>query len=289
MIVAAIPVKNNIHWTAPLVEHLLYSDEVDEIWVYDNGSTDDTKDWITNRSNISNNRLKYFDASSMRFYDMWNHMIKRASRTKGTKLAILNNDIRLPRMALKTMADNIGSYKIAQVDGRLRSFDNATPVAVPIRWTERIGHAFMLDADFWADQEYAVSPEFKLWYGDDDLFLRCYMRGGEICEIRGLGCDHAWRQSYQYYLGDVEKDIQEDRKTFLKIWGVDTVQDLPYNTQYDNYTVYLTIIGSRGMQSRSWNGHSAEIYMPIPDLSEEKIKKYIMDSMILEWKREKNV
>ena len=218
MIVAAMPVKNNIGWTAPLVDQLLLADSVDEIWIYDNASTDETKFWIA--KNAYRQKICYVDASTMRFYEMWNHMIASASKIGNVKLAMLNNDIRLPHMALKTMADHMEGYQIAQVDGRKRSIDPIkNPLAAEIRWTERIGHAFMVDADFWKDKEYAVNPELNIWYGDDDLFLRCVRNGGKICEIQGVGCDHAWHQTYQYYSGDLKSDIHRDRDIFLKTWN----------------------------------------------------------------------
>jgi glycosyltransferase involved in cell wall biosynthesis len=222
MIVAAIPVKNSLKWTAPLVDQLILGDEVDEIWIYDNGSTDLTKYWVQNIQKFSA-KVKYKDASRMEFYEMWNHMVKTATDIGNVKLAILNNDIRLPHMALRYMAENMDGYQLAQVDGRKGSFDQIIdPHPVEIHWTERIGYAFMMDADFWTDQEYAVHPDFIIWFGDDDLFKRCAVRGGRICEMKNLGCDHGWHQSYQYYSsvsGSMNSDVHRDRETFLKIWG----------------------------------------------------------------------
>ena len=45
MIIAAIPVRNQLRWTAPLIESLLIGDKVDQVWLYDNGSTDKTISW----------------------------------------------------------------------------------------------------------------------------------------------------------------------------------------------------------------------------------------------------
>ena len=218
MIIAAIPVKNNLKWTAPLIEGLLLGDEVDEIWVYDNGSIDGTKNWIDHRIKIDG-RLKYVNAFNWKFYDMWNHMIHAAANMDGAKLAILNNDIRLPHMALKTMSDNMAHYKIAIIDKEKGSFQNIENVTTErIGWIHRAGWAFMIDADFWKQEEFAIHPDFILWWGDDDLFRRCENRGGQICRIVGVGCDHAVSASDSEYSGNKEHDILKDKDTFSQLW-----------------------------------------------------------------------
>lgn len=219
MIIAAIPVLNNLKWTAPLIESLLNGDAVDKIWLYDNGSTDNTASWVKARM-INDSRLEYFDSSGMKLYHMWNDMVSRAAEIGGVKLAILNNDIRLPFMALKTMADNMGDYKIACIDTARGSF---YPIIGPninsINWSERVGWAFMIDADFWKDEPYAVHPDLIIWWGDDDLYRRCQNRGGNICMMRGIGCDHSISATDSEYIGDKGQDIESDRLTFSTIWS----------------------------------------------------------------------
>lgn len=218
MIIAAIPIKNQIRWTAPLVEGILLGDEIDELWLYDNGSTDQTKEWIVNRSRIDS-RIKYFYAPQMRIYDMWNHMIKRASNIGGVKLAILNNDIRLPFMALKTMADHMNDYKVLMIDKNKTSFSSIDNVEIiDARWFDKTGWAFMIDADFWFNREWGIHPGLKFWWGDDDLFRRCELGGGKIGIAKGIGCDHLEHSSDSEYNGDRIKDIEEDREFFRTMW-----------------------------------------------------------------------
>lgn len=220
MIIAAIPVKNHLEWTAPLVESLLLADKIDEIWIYDNGSTDQTMRWIIHRGKIDD-RLRYFNATGWNFYKMWNDMIAKAANIGGVKLAILNNDIRLPHMALKIMADYMGHYKIATIDKTKGSFEPIGNVqSKEISWMHRAGWAFMIDADFWKDQDYAIHPDFKLWWGDDDLYRRCESRGGKICTIVGVGCDHAISVTTDTdYSGDKDKDTSDDKIKFSELWG----------------------------------------------------------------------
>ena len=159
MIIVAIPVKNNLKWTAPLVDQLLLGDDIDQLWVYDHGSTDETKYWVENQMRFYS-KLKYVDASSMKFYEMWNDMIRKSADIGNVKLAILNNDIRLPHMAIKTMADNMGSYKILTIDTERSSFEPIENVHAEEfkNWWFRVGWAFMVDADFWKKEEFAIDP-----------------------------------------------------------------------------------------------------------------------------------
>jgi GT2 family glycosyltransferase len=217
-IIAAIPVRNQLKWTAPLVENLLLADDVSEVWVYDNGSTDMTKDWVESRS-LLDSRLVYRDASHMRIYDMWSHMIKTASEIPDSRLAILNNDIRLPHNALKTVAERMDGYQIACIDRTVRGSEpiENLPVA-PAWWGEKTGWCFMVDPSFWKDEEFPIHPNLRIWWGDDDLFRRAQVRGGNICVVKGVGCDHFEWSSDPEYPGDKWADVELDRLEFARIW-----------------------------------------------------------------------
>jgi GT2 family glycosyltransferase len=218
MIIAAIPVKNQLKWTAPLIEGLLIGDEIDQLWIYDNGSTDNTKIWLTNRSRIDS-RIKYVDAGGSRIYDMWNNMILTASKIEGAKLAILNNDIRLPFMALKSMSQYIGEYKALMIDKKIDSFSPIQETFVEdATWRDRTGWAFMIDPEFWKGQDWAIHPGLKFWWGDDDLFRRCQTGGGKIGIVRGVGCSHAKHSSDDEYPGDRIADIEYDKQFFKSLW-----------------------------------------------------------------------
>lgn len=218
-IIAAIPVKNQIKWTAPLVESLLLADDLMEVWIYDNGSTDMTKEWVHSRA-LLDSRLMYKDMSHMRLYDMWSHMIKTASEIPDSRLAILNNDIRLPHMALKTMAERMDGYQIACIDRTVRASEPIEDlIPVPAWWGEKTGWCFMLDPSFWNNEEYPIHPNFRIWWGDDDLFRRAQVRGGNICIVKGVGCDHWEQSSNSEYSGDKWVDVELDRVEFIKLWG----------------------------------------------------------------------
>lgn len=232
--IAAIPTKNKIEWTAPLIEHLLLAEELDEVWLYDNGSTDITKEWIHNRLQIDK-RLVYVESSNMRLYDMWNHMIKTASVLDDkVNLAILNNDIRLPHNSISTMSSLMRKekYNLVAVDPArpaiftktINIYGGENTVPVPINPfiekmgpKNRIGWAFVMSAEWWKDQEFAIHPEYIIWYGDNDLYWRTHKRGGKIGWVRGIGCDHAIEQSDSEYPQKWEH-AAIDSNTFKKMW-----------------------------------------------------------------------
>lgn len=232
MNIAAIPVRNKIEWTAPLVEHLLLHDDVDQVWIYDNGSSDRTVEWVENRRRLDQ-RLIRFDAAEMPIYHMWNQMIRNAGVYESTNLAILNNDIRLPPYAIRDISLNMrkGGYQIAAVDPLRTGLytysiewwggpEHALPHPIDpycegVSPGFRIGWAFVLAAEFWKDEEYAVHPDFSIYYGDDDLYRRAMVRGGHACIVRGIGCDHAEDQSG--WARNVDT-WNKDKEVYERLW-----------------------------------------------------------------------
>lgn len=235
MNVAAIPVKNNLKWTAPLVEHLLLHDELDEVWIYDNGSTDGTEKWVRHRQQIDK-RLVLVKTPKLTVYQMWNRMIQHANkRFDECNLAILNNDIRLPPFAIRDMSKKMreGGYVIAGVDPTrtglysysIEYWDKSRALPRPIvpyceelQPGDRIGWAFVTAAEFWKDEAYAIDPRYKIWYGDDDLYRRAMSLGGKTCIVRGIGSDHA--ESQTSYSANKLADIAADKKLYEEIWNI---------------------------------------------------------------------
>jgi glycosyltransferase involved in cell wall biosynthesis len=234
--VAAIPTLNAIEWVAPLVEHILLNDEVDEVWVYDNGCTDQTADWVRNRR-LMDKRLFLIDARGMGLYQMWNDMVNKANELDDqVNLAFLNSDIRLPPKAIFNMSRLMreGDYQLATVDPTIsglysqhfiewnvqmhtfyknivKPYAEMRPPGKPVGW------AVVIAAEFWKDQPYAVHPSYQWWYGDDDLFKRAYARGAKICIVRGIGSDHLGASSDAHNPRKQEM-IDSDTKIFNKMW-----------------------------------------------------------------------
>jgi GT2 family glycosyltransferase len=237
--IAAIPTLNAIDWIAPLVEHILLSDEVDEVWIYDNGCTDLTPDWVRHRRLIDK-RLFLIDSKGMGLYEMFNDMAKKVVEKypdEEINLAILNSDIRLPKNAISTMSKLMrqGGYVISTIDPSIpsirsphfedwsgRMFQNTPPKTEP--YAEHyipgrpIGWAIVIAAEFFKAQPYIIHPSYQWWFGDDDLFRRTTQLGGNICIVRGVGSDHFGSQSDPHNPRKQEM-INSDIYIFREMWN----------------------------------------------------------------------
>lgn len=217
MLIAAIPVRNAFLWTHELVTSLLDKEEVDELWLFDNGSTDETPEWAHSLA-AQDLRLVVSSRPNARLYGMWNEMISRASLMENVNLAILNNDLRLAPFALRNMENSMREFDIAFVDREAPKIPVRELDPVACTWRERTGWAFMLRSGFWRNEAYAIDPGLRIWWGDDDLARRAEARGARLCIVEGLGCFHAVSQTT--YPGDMVADTEHDRAYFENIWSV---------------------------------------------------------------------
>lgn len=231
--IAVIPTVNTLGLVAPLAEQLLTGDEVDELWLYDSGQ-DGTREWAEHRSKIDT-RLRWFDASGKGIYDLWNQAIVSNSHQE-TNVAILNSDIRLPINAVKDMSSLMrdGGYQLATIDPwrpawysqHYQMWNPALhaitaplkPRAIDSPPEYVVGWAFVVAAEFWFGQEYAIHPGFEWWYGDDDLFRRTAARGGRICRAEGIGSDHIGSASDPFN-ENKEAKTRRDAELFKTLWG----------------------------------------------------------------------
>jgi GT2 family glycosyltransferase len=230
--VAVIPTINTLGWTATLAEHLLLCDEVDEVRLYDAG-TDGTEAWALHRR-LTDKRLMWIDNRGRGIHETWNSVI-REHGDEPTNVAILNSDIRLPPDGVRTLCEvmRAGGYQFAAVDATRPALysqhhrwwhpdlhaltEPVAPHAVPLLETDVIGWAFVVAAEFWRDELYAVHPRLEWWYGDDDLMRRLYARGGRACTVRGVGCDHLGSGSDASNHDKAEK-IARDQARFAELW-----------------------------------------------------------------------
>ena len=216
VVIAAIPVRNELEWTQPLVESLLATNDADQVWLFDNGSTDGTLEWATHLAS-TDARFTLSQRPTARLYGMWNEMVSRASFINDSMLAILNNDIRLAPSALRRMSLAMHSHDLGFVDPHLDDTSLGVVRAVPTDWQQTTGYAFMLRSAFWAGEPYAIDPGLRIWWGDDDISRRAQARGARLCIVEGIGCFHA--VSATEYPGHKRVDVEHDREYFHRLWN----------------------------------------------------------------------
>ena len=117
---AVIPVKNQLHYTQGIVTQLLEQGEAEKILVIDNGSTDDTLEWIQQQ------RVAVLLGDGLNIHQMWNLGLEMVRAWEGDcphDVAILNNDLRIGEHFLSLLSWALRSdFRIgvvgANYDGR---------------------------------------------------------------------------------------------------------------------------------------------------------------------------
>jgi GT2 family glycosyltransferase len=175
---AIIPVKDEWPMTRDLLAQL--SGHVDGVFVYDNGSSSETKARLREQS-----IAEVFPADGLGIHEMWQAGVEEArERSPKCNLLILNNDIRLGDGAVEAMASALRSNQtLAAVcpnyDGRpgegieklhsicANRYDGTGGLA---------GFAFMVKGEFF--DSFSFPLDAMWWYGDNLLTLAIDAQGG---------------------------------------------------------------------------------------------------------------
>lgn len=222
--VVAIPVKDRWDLTCPLLEELVTQGEASEIIVYDNGSTDGTREGVAQLAR-NDARISYVNASGWKLHGMWNRALEAA---QGRPVAILNNDLKIgPEFLSRQVFALVNDPRLAVVSpnydrrpggvfytGQIAAgrYDGTGGIA---------GFAFMVAADF---TDYRFPEQLNWWYGDNHLIAsalraerKCAVLGGVTVEhIDGGGqTGGTWVDDPKYTAA-----IQADRDWFMR-WLAD--------------------------------------------------------------------
>lgn len=178
----AIPVKNNLHYTEPLVRSLMEQGEIapKQIHVFDNGSTDETAQRMKELG------VTTFDAEGWGLHQMWNFALDNSF---GAPVAILNNDIEIGPNFISSLTAALESDRtLAAVcpnyDGREGDicYVNTIQAGAMDGTGGLAGWAFMVSGD-WA-QNFRFPEQLKWWYGDNFL-VDSILRADRRCGIVG--------------------------------------------------------------------------------------------------------
>ena len=148
-------------------------------------------------------------------YRMWNEGVRLARAAGATEIAVLNDDVWLPKGALPFLAgalrsaDDVGVvYPDVTWDGELPQHIALTSTSGTWGAGGMTGFAFMFRAEI-------VQPfdeAFHWWYGDDAFERGVREQGWRVCRVNGVGCRHQANGSAGKDWDRLAPLIQQDRE-----------------------------------------------------------------------------
>lgn len=234
-----IPVKNQLHYTQGIVKQLLEQGEADRIFVLDNGSTDGTRDWVSDLYRYNDERFKVtlMEADGKSIHQMWNLgldcSIKTVFRSSSGKVmysphsvAILNNDIRIGPNFLSSLNKALRCDPSVGVVGA--NYDNRRFI-LPTQEVHQIcanrydgtgglpGFAFMVKGE----DGYRFPEDLTWWCGDNDLLLTVLSQGRKALLVRDAVCEHldGGGGTGKWDDPEIQPVLQRDIETFRRKWA----------------------------------------------------------------------
>jgi hypothetical protein len=215
-----IPVRDQVHITQSIVEQIQEQSGWQKLWIFDNGSVDNTWDYLMG-VNSEDPRVIPISAFDEGIYDMWDEGFRVARHDGADYVAILNNDLTLfPNTfeLLNQTLDNYSTVWIAYPD-----YNATVPSANSVRVTSGTyrhggmsGFCFMLRAAP-IDWEPLVDPRFKWWGGDDDIAFEVESRGGVQIRVVGLPVGHLHEGTARHH--DLGNQKGLDMRSIYEKWG----------------------------------------------------------------------
>jgi GT2 family glycosyltransferase len=215
---AMIPMRDKHGLTRNVCRELAVDrEDFDELWLYDNGSTNRAaRDWLNTVAETGRYRAEVIRwGPAHGIYAMWNHAIQRAAfdalcgavvgDERPVYLAILNNDLILPPGFLKTLGDALFAAE-PDVWVTYPDWQRGWPAPIDFAAIERrelrrtrgtrnlggmSGYAFLLDVETFVEYVPELIDERYLWHsGDGDLVTKIQREGGTAAAVVGLPIGH---------------------------------------------------------------------------------------------------
>jgi GT2 family glycosyltransferase len=215
-----VPVKDQLPFTQGIVEQLTAQGGYDALFVYDNGSSPETADFLATAH--GNDRVEVIDAAGRDLYEMWQDGVDRArARSAVCDVAILNNDLRLgPRLLVSLTSALRSDSALWAVSPRYddRGIDGIEYVSGTFKHDGLAGFAFAVRGE--AFDHIAFDPDFKLWFGDDDLVAQIERAGHKVAITGATWVDHIDGGGHTLRTRPrVATQLRADRRTMLTKWG----------------------------------------------------------------------
>jgi hypothetical protein len=216
-----IPVRDQLEYTKSIVNQLKTMPGWNHCWIFDNGSVDDTWDWLKSWS-LENPRFSVLPAKGVSIYEMWDWGFHCARFSD--HVLFLNNDVKLhPQtiVALNNALESDDSNWIAYPDYNANEaygqFCNYRTTKGTYRHGGMSGYCFMLKTKkiTWSP---LVDLAYHLWYGDDDLAFHIEQEGGKQVRVIGLPIQHIGQATSNHH-PELQSKIPEDREYFISKWG----------------------------------------------------------------------
>lgn len=220
MTLVAIPVKGRLDLTKSIVSALKADGCVPTVW--DNGSEDDTAEWLKER------KVPVVNAAGWSLHEMWNDALGAAG---GEPVVLLNNDLELDGKPdwIGRLTEHLGEW-----DALCPNYDKApvVPWKGPVYELRGIcadrydgtgglaGFAFALSPSFLASG-YRFPEELKWWYGDYDLVATLDREARKYGMVAGCGVTHVGGGSQTARGHDLSEVMERDREAFMAKWGAE--------------------------------------------------------------------
>lgn len=215
-----IPVRDQLYLTQSIVEQLKGQIGWDKCWIFDNGSVDDTWNFLMNTAN-ADPRFHPVMATGSGIYEMWESGFRLANHDKADYIAIFNNDIILSPNTIQILKNALAFNKgacIAYPDYNATSEGviNYRETHGTYRHGGMSGFCFMLRAAC-VDWEPLVDPKFQWYGGDDDIAFEVEKRGGRQVRVLGLPVGHIHEGTARHH--DLGAQKAADMAYIFQKWG----------------------------------------------------------------------
>lgn len=216
-----IPVRDQVHLTQAIVEQLKEQPGWDKCWIFDNGSEDNTWEYLISEYN-KDHKFWPVMARGSGIYDMWDQGYTLAKHEGANFVAIFNNDIMLFDNTLVHLRNAL-MFGPTNAWISYPDYNAEAPSTIGFKETHGTrrhggmsGFCFMLNAKFvnWTP---LVDPVFKWYGGDDDIAFTAEARGGKQIRVMGLPLEHITEGTARHHNLGAQKAA--DMESIFRKWG----------------------------------------------------------------------
>lgn len=215
-----IPVRDQLHITQSIVEQIQQQSGWQKLWIFDNGSVDNTWDYLMG-VNSEDPRIVPINASGAGIYDMWDEGFRAARHDGADYVAIFNNDLTLYSNTIEYLNEALDTHPNAWI--AYPDYNNAAPSSISYRVTAGTyrhggmsGFCFMLRAAP-INWDPLVDPIFKWYGGDDDIAFEVEKRGALQIRVMGLPVEHLHEGTARHHDLGTQKGL--DMQSIFHKWG----------------------------------------------------------------------